>query len=271
MRFVLPALVFSLLPLLAADLSPQLLSAAADGKNSEVEALLGKGAPVEAQDKRGRTPLMLAAQHGHADTVKLLLSKGARADARDKSGYTAYGLAVLDAAGRGDHTAAIQALPQPARPRVALDAIVAAGGLISSCFMQPGELKQEVTNLALDAATAKEIVDYARASGKGLIEIAQVEKPSDAGAQVTVEIQPGAACQAQTGDDLNLSIDIRVYRAKDHQLLQEKHFAGGFKGLRKQSVSNVSQYGPVYLAWIKPQAGPMYWFIVEALFRSIAG
>jgi uncharacterized protein len=271
MRIVLAVLVLSVWPVLAADLAPQLLQAAADGKNVEVETLLGKGAPVEAHDKRERTPLMLAAQHGHADTVKLLLSKGARADARDKAGYTAYGLAVLDPAGRGDHKAALQALPRPARPRVALDAVVASGGLISSCFQQPGELKQEVTNLALDSATAKEIVEYARASGKGLVEIAQVEKPTDSDAQVTVEIQPGAACQAQTGDDLNLNIDVRVYRAKDHQLLQEKHFAGGFKGLRKQSVSNVSQYGPVYLAWIKPQAGPMYWFIVEALFRSIAG
>jgi uncharacterized protein len=271
MRLLLSILVLSVWPVLGADLGPQLLSAAAEGKNPEVTALLGKGAPVDAHDKRGRTPLMLAAQHGHADTVKLLLSNGSRAETRDKAGYTAYGLAVLDPAGRGDHTAAIQALPQPARPRVALDAIVAAGALISSCFMQPGELKQEVTNLALDAATAKEIVDYGRASGKGLIEIAQVAKPTDADAQVTVEIQPGAACQAQAGDDLNLNIEIRVYRAEDHELLQEKHFAGGFKGLRKQSVSNISQYGPVYLAWIKPQAGPMYWFIVDALYRSIAG
>ncbi|HWC98227.1 MAG TPA: ankyrin repeat domain-containing protein [Candidatus Sulfopaludibacter sp.] len=271
MRFVLPALVFCLLPALAADLSPQLLSAAAAGKNPEVETLLGKGAAIEAQDKNGRTPLMLGAQHGHADTVKLLLSKGAHAEARDKSGYTAYGLAVLDPSGRGDHTAAIEALPQSRHPRISMDAVVAAGGLISSCYAPEGELKQHVTNLALDAATVKEIVDYAHASGKGLIEIAQVEKPSDADAQVTVEVQPGAACEAQAGDNLNLNIDIRVYRAKDHQLVQEKHFAGGFKGLRKQTVDNLAQYAPVYQAWIRPQAGPMYWFIVEALYRSIAG
>ena len=271
MRFILPVLAFSLVPLAAADLSPQILSAAADGKNPEIESLLGKGAPLEAHDKRGRTPLMLAAQHGHADTVKLLLAKGASTTTRDKSGYTAYGLTLLDPAGHGDHAAAIQALPQPKTPRVAMDAVVAAGALISSCFMQPGELKQHVTNLALDAAAAKEIVDYARASGKGLIEIAQVDQPSDADAQVTVEVQPGAACQAQTGDDLNLNVDIRVYRTKDRELLQEKHFAGGFKGLRKQTVNNASQYGPVYLGWLKPQASNMYWFIVEALYRSIAG
>jgi hypothetical protein len=269
MRLVLTALVFGLFAVLAADLSPEILAAAAAGKTAAVQALLEKGAPVEAQDRNGRTPLMLAAQHGHAETVRLLLVKGARADARDRSGFTAYGLTLLEPAGRGDHSAALQALPQPPHQRIAMDAAVAAGGLISSCFMPPGQLKQQVTNLSLDAATVKEIVDFARTSGKGIAEIVQVEKPSDADAQVTVEVQPGAACEAQTGDSLNLNIEIRVYRAKNHQLLQAKSFAGGFKGLRRQSVDNFAQYGPVYLAWIKPQAGPMYWFMVETLLRSI--
>ncbi len=269
MRLLFPALLICLFPAWAADLAPQILSAAAAGKIADVQALLDKGAPVEVRDKDGRTPLMLAAQHGHAEAVRLLLAKGARADARDKSGFTAYGLALLDPAGHGDHTEAIQALPQPPRPRIVMETIVAAGGLISSCFMPPGQLKQQVTNLNLDSVAVKEIVEYARASGKGLAGIVQLEKLTDADAQVTLEVQPGAACEAQSGDSLNLAIEVRVFRAKDHQLLQRKVFAGGFKGLRQQTVNNAAQYGPVYTAWIKPQAGPMYWFIVEALFRAI--
>lgn len=264
MRFL--AVLLYVLPALAGDLAPQLLTASAAGKSAEVEALLGKGAPIESRDKNGRTSLMIAAQNGHVDLVRLLLAKGASTTSRDKSGYTAYGLALLDPAGRGDHIAALQALPQPAHPRVAMDAVVASGGLISSCFMPPGQLKQEVTNLNLDAATAKEIVDYARASGKGIADI--VAKPSEAAAQVTVELQPGSSCEAQTGDSLNLTIDVRVYDS-GHKLLHEKRFAGGFKGLRKQNAANATQYGPVYLSWIKPQAGPMYWFIVETLFRTV--
>lgn len=266
MRFL--ALILCILPAMAADLSPQLLSAAAAGKNTEVEALLAKGAPVDAHEKNGRTPLMLAAQHGHLDTVRLLLAKGANPAARDKSGMTPYGLALLEPAGRGDRTAVLQALPQPAHPRVAMDAVVAAGALVSSCYMPPGQLKQQVTNLNLDAAAVKEIVDYSRASGKGIAEIVQVDKPADAAAQVTLEIQPGAACEAQSGDSLTLTIDVRVYDPA-HKLLGEKRFAGGFKGLRKQTVDNAAQYAPVYLSWIKPQAGPMYSFIVETLFRTI--
>jgi len=269
MRLLLPAIALCVLPALAADLSPQLLSAAAAGKTAEVQALLEKGAPVDTVDKNGRTPLMLAAQHGQAETVRLLLAKGARAHARDKSGFTAYGLALLQPVGRTDHMEALQALPQPLHPRIAMDAEVAAGALLSSCFMPPGQLKQQVTNLNLDAVTVKEIVDYARVSGKGAVEIVQAANPTDADAHVTLEIQPGAACEAQAGDSLSLSILVRVYRAKDRQLLQEKQFAGGFKGLRKQSVENASQYAAVYQSWIKPQAGPIYWFIAEALFRSM--
>jgi hypothetical protein len=268
-RLAFPALVLCLLPAFAADLSPQILSAAAAGKTSEVQALLDKGAPLEAQDRDGRTPLMLAAQHGHAETVRLLLAKGAHAEARDKSGFTAYGLALLDPAGHGDHAGAIDSLPPPAHRRIAMDAIVAAGGLISSCFMPLGQLKQQVTRLNLATATVKEVVDYSRFFGKGLAEIVQVENPSDADAQVTLEIQPRASCEAQSGDSLNLSVGVRVFRGKDHQPLQQKIFGGGFKGLRQQTVANAAQYGPVYIAWIKPQAGPIYWFIVEALFRAI--
>jgi hypothetical protein len=269
MRFLFALPVLCLMPAMAADLATQILSASAAGKTSDVQALLDKGAPLEAHDKEGRTPLMLAAQHGYAETVRALLAKGARSDARDKSGFTAYGLTLLAPAGHNDHEQALQALPQPPHPRIAMDAVVAAGALISSCFMPPLQLKQEVTNLDLGTATVKEIVDYARTSGRGIAQIAQVDKPTDADAQVTVEVQPGAACEAQTGDSLNLAIEVRVFRGKDRQLLQKKLFGGGFRGLRKQTVTNAAQYGPVYLAWITPQAGPMYWFLVQALFQTI--
>ncbi len=73
-------------------------------------------------------------------------------------------------------------------------------------------------------------MDYARASGKGILQIEQIDKPSDADAQVTLEIQPGAACEAQSGDSLNLAIEVRVFRGKDHEPLQHKLFASGFKG-----------------------------------------
>ncbi len=158
MRLFFPALLLCLMPAAcAAGLDSQVLAAAAAGKTAEVETLLSQGAPLEAHDKDGRTPLMLAAQRGHEQTVRLLLAKGARADARDNSGFTAYGLALLDPVGKGAHPQVLQALPQPVHPRISMDAIawppLRADQLL---FHAPGQLKQQVTNLGLDNGRRRE-------------------------------------------------------------------------------------------------------------------
>jgi hypothetical protein len=33
-------------------------------------------------------------------------------------------------------------------------------------------------------------------------------------------------------------------------------------------VENAAQYKPVYEAWMKAQAGPIYWAVVETLLKS---
>src|SRR6266567_5071322 len=104
----------------AADLGPDLLSAARKGQAERVAEFLGKGAPLEAKDKNGRTPLMLAAQHGHAEVARLLLAKGAETGARDRQGWTAFGLALFSSSGAHDEV--LRILPQPPRLRLAVDA-----------------------------------------------------------------------------------------------------------------------------------------------------
>src|SRR5205809_551446 len=59
------------------------------GLTDGVEALLKKGAYVNAKDKTGWTALMGAARKGHSDTVRALLEKGAYANAKDNNGWTA--------------------------------------------------------------------------------------------------------------------------------------------------------------------------------------
>lgn len=249
----------------AADPSSALLSAAASGKTAEVQALLEKGASIEAQDKSGRTPLMLAAQHGHADTVRLLLQKGAHADARDRSGLTAFGLTLLSPAGRGDHEAALKALPQPPPLRVAVDAGWSPAHLASSCFMSPEELRRFFTDAHFESLFVKELSDYSRTAGRGVVDLTNSGDPD---ARIEIQLQPGAKCEAATGDSLTFSIDVKVVRAKDQKVLLEKSFGGGFKGLRTQTVTNIAQYSPVFLAWLKPQAQPVYWAAVETLLRN---
>ena len=83
----------------AADDSP-LHEAARAGDKAQVEALLAKGADVNAKDNSGGTPLHRAANEGRKDVVELLIIKGADVNAKAKDGQTP--LHRLASAGRKD-------------------------------------------------------------------------------------------------------------------------------------------------------------------------
>jgi ankyrin repeat protein len=66
-----------------------LIQSAYDGKLADVEILVAKGAAVNLQDKKKRTPLILAASNGHTPVVEFLISKGAEVNAKDSGGESA--------------------------------------------------------------------------------------------------------------------------------------------------------------------------------------
>jgi serine/threonine-protein phosphatase 6 regulatory ankyrin repeat subunit B len=69
-------------------LGNQLVQAAHEGNNETVKALLAQGAPVDAKNNNGLTPLMWAAWNGHKDICELLLTHNAHVDAKDNNGST---------------------------------------------------------------------------------------------------------------------------------------------------------------------------------------
>ena len=71
-----------------------ILTAAEAGDTAQVEALLNKGANIEAKNGTGMTPLMRAAEFGRIETVKVLLARGANISASDDSGCTALRVAA---------------------------------------------------------------------------------------------------------------------------------------------------------------------------------
>ena len=65
-----------------------------------IKLLLDRGARIDDQDNRGRTPLMIAAELNHTVAVELLLAHGADKGLRDKQGKSAADLTTLDGAPR---------------------------------------------------------------------------------------------------------------------------------------------------------------------------
>lgn len=282
MRLLLCAAV-SVVLCAAAQIPPPILAAASKGQTAQVKALLDGGAKIETTDRNGRTPLMLAAQHARLETVRLLLARGAKADARDASGNTAWALAMFEPEGHGDHEGVRKLLPHPPRFRVAVESGWTPANLTSSCFMNREQLDHEVGLYRLDILALDEFARYAASpAGNALLEIVSAEKmgkhlapaseavlPSPApDALVTMEVQPGTACSGQD-DNATLSIDVRIYRARDREMLFQHPFGGGVKGLRVQPVANPRQYEPVWQAWIKPQGEAIYWGVAAALARTL--
>lgn len=259
-----------------------LLDAARRGKKDQVESLLKQGAPLEARDKEGRTPLMLAAQYGRVSTVQLLLARGAKPDARDTRGWNAFMLALISPSGGVVHTmhdSVLKLLPQPARFRVAVDAAWAPGkAVFSSCFMRPEQLSQHIRELHPDALVVEAFQRFAVTSGHDLIAIvhsdihgmAEIENagvPEDADAILTLRVEPGAAC-VQQSDQLSLLIRARLVRKPEQSPALDEEFGGGVKlGMRVEVAANANQYAPLYEAWAKSQARPLYWAVLTALMQ----
>jgi hypothetical protein len=269
------------LTVLAADAPMDILEAAKKGNAKEIEALLAKGADLEARDKEGRTPLMLAAQYGRTASVRLLLDKGAKPDARDRHRWNAYMLALLAPSGGVVHTtheAVLKLLPQPKRFRLAITANWTPGkALFSSCFMRPEEMTQHMREIHPDGMVIEALRHYAAASGRDLIaivsadargntEISERPTPTDVDAVLTLQVEPGAACVQQV-DQLSMVVQATVSRPQDQTPLLEKTFGpGGVKtGMRGEAATNPNQHAPLYESWAKSQAGPLYWAVLTAL------
>lgn len=272
-----------LIPLFAADAPPDLLEASRKGRTKDVEALLAKGADIETKDRDSRTPLMLAAQYGHAATVELLLAKGAKATARDSRGWNAYMLALLAPAGgvagvvHGSHDAVLRQLPQPRRFRIQVNSGWSPGrSMFSSCFMRPVEMTTHVRDLRPDAMVAEAVQRFAATSGRGMVAIVRVDArgtseqsnlapATDVDATLELTEQPGASC-VQGVDRLSLPVRAQLSIGRDGEPIMDREFGKGVKtGMKTESATNANQHGPLFEAWAKSEAGPIYWAALESL------
>lgn len=74
----------------------ELRSAARLNNVAQVQELLDAGAPVDAKDHSGQTPLLEAAIWGHNEVCELLMARNAQADTKDNAGWTPLKWAALN-------------------------------------------------------------------------------------------------------------------------------------------------------------------------------
>jgi hypothetical protein len=263
-----------------ADPAKDLLAAAHNGDTAQVVRLLKAGANPGAQDKNGRTPLMLAAGNGYAETVRALLDNGASPSVRDKGRRTAFDWALFSDISEKERKAILAALPAHPRFRLFLDAAWLADNLSSSCFLSRNQLTALINGLHPDAQVAGALVEYARASGKDLVDVVRTDTRSmavenklppprlgEVDGTVRLEVRPGATCAGQY-DDLFLAIDVYVNTPTSSSPILVKTFGGGLKGLHTQPVENGDQYRPLFERWAHTNAESIYWDVVKALLRE---
>ena len=77
----------------ADERAPALLEAAANGDAARVRDLIAQGAPLEARDAQGNTPLLRATQGNHAQAAGALIAAGADVNAQNRMQDSAYLLA----------------------------------------------------------------------------------------------------------------------------------------------------------------------------------
>jgi len=67
----------------SAAMNEQLIGAAEHGDSAAVQRLLAQGAPIDAQDARGRTPVLAATHANQVETVRILIQAGTDVNIRD--------------------------------------------------------------------------------------------------------------------------------------------------------------------------------------------
>ena len=78
------------------DADPAKTAPDSNGQTQIAEALIAKGADLEAQNANGDTALFWAARNGHTEIAQTLIAKGADLGLCDRNGNTAVTVAVYN-------------------------------------------------------------------------------------------------------------------------------------------------------------------------------
>ena len=162
-----------------AELNQQMVEAAKRGDAKAVEALLSKGATVNAKSAYGRTALDIAAGKGHLEVVKVLIKRKANVNARDSF----YSATPLTWASSNKHNAVVVALLEAGASggdTVLLSGVREKDSSLVQALLQKAKFKQDALDsaLALVPSDSPAIADLLKKAGA---------KPLKVGYQIDAE------------------------------------------------------------------------------------
>ena len=148
------------------DLNEQLLAAARKGDAAQVQALLDKGASVNAKTRYGATPLSYASDRGSVEVVKLLLERGADVNVTD----TFYNATPIVWAAQRKHVEVVKMLiGKGASKETAMEIAVGQGDAgVAKVVLDAGGLPPASLSRYLGSATRnknEELVALLKAAG----------------------------------------------------------------------------------------------------------
>lgn len=161
-------LTLAFLPICATELAAQddLFEAVRQGDAARVEALIAKGANVNAYWRYGETPLFFACDRGFTQIVKVLLDHGAEVNIRD----TFYGMTPVARAADKDHVDIVKMLLAKGASADSVLMMGADDGKLDvvKAALDTGKVKKESLSWALAAANREkhpEVAELLKAAG----------------------------------------------------------------------------------------------------------
>ena len=236
-------------PASAADLNEDLLEEARKGDAKAVEALLARGADVNARSAYGATALSFAADKGHLAVVRALIQHKAKLDVND----TFYNATPLTWAFMRGHSGVVKALVEAGASGAGTTLRAAAGqgkADVVKAILETGKVKGEALDKALAATPAgnKEVAELLRKAGAKVpnkpaappVKVsAETLKEysgtyqSESGLSLTVTATGGKLGAAFAGQSLGdlAAADDKTFRAGDDVTLAFKRSDGKVSGL----------------------------------------
>jgi hypothetical protein len=233
--------IAALLPIVVAaeDINEELLTAGRKGDAEAVNALLAKGADVNAKTRYGATALSYAADKGHLEVVRILLDHGANVNVKD----TFYGMSPLGWAAHRGHTGIV---------RLLLDkgAEAKAGALVTAVELGHTEIVKAVLEKGgVGADTLSSAFEIATKSGRTeivqLLEKAGAVAPAKADFQVDPEILKTYAGIYKKQEEAQLAITL-----KEGKLVGEMEGYNSALGAIDQVTFKALEFGGITLTFV---------------------